>query len=237
MAAETLDAAVSQNPQLNAEKPSQTDGLLLEGAHGWTPTMYIKLVQDLGVDTEVAEHLSETYGDRAFEVGRTRLAFLNVQAAEESLSRVLEIMTEELGWSEDRISAESLMAKDFFRVQMGKGANRGAKESTLVNLSVEEIKAYSKIFNALDYDGKGYVTINDIKKTLENQGKHVSGRQLREIITEIDTNQNGQVEIEEYLQMMSCLKHGVVAHSAFAEMAEENATSNGGKRGPIGGGI
>ena len=43
---------------------------LLEGAHTWTPTMHIKLVQDLGVDNVVAEHLSETYGDRAFEVGR-----------------------------------------------------------------------------------------------------------------------------------------------------------------------
>ena len=32
--------------------------------------MHIKLVQDLGVDNIVAEHLSETYGDRAFEVGR-----------------------------------------------------------------------------------------------------------------------------------------------------------------------
>ena len=55
MAAETLDAAVANNHSLSSEKPSQTDGLLLEGAHGWTPTMYIKLVQDLGVDTVVAE--------------------------------------------------------------------------------------------------------------------------------------------------------------------------------------
>ena len=70
MAKETLDAAVADNPGLKPEQSSQTDGLLLEGAHGWTPTMYIKLVQDLGVDTVLAEHLSETYGDRAFEVGR-----------------------------------------------------------------------------------------------------------------------------------------------------------------------
>ena len=53
-------------------RDSQTDGLLLEGAHQWTPTMYIKLVQDVGVESTVAQHLSETYGDRAFAV--TRLA-------------------------------------------------------------------------------------------------------------------------------------------------------------------
>ena len=44
--------------------------IFLEGGHTWTPTMHIKLTQDLGVDTVVAQHLSETYGDRAFEVGR-----------------------------------------------------------------------------------------------------------------------------------------------------------------------
>ena len=51
-------------------RDSQTDGLLLEGAHQWTPTMYIKLVQDVGVDSCVAQHLAETYGDRAFTVCR-----------------------------------------------------------------------------------------------------------------------------------------------------------------------
>ena len=50
--------------------PSMTDGLVLEGAHNWTPTMFIRLVQDLGVDTQVAQHLSATYGDRAFSVGK-----------------------------------------------------------------------------------------------------------------------------------------------------------------------
>ena len=50
---------------------------------------------------------------------------------------------------------------------MGKGANKTQREQAAVNLSVDEIKAYTKIFNALDYDAKGYVTISDIKKTLE----------------------------------------------------------------------
>lgn len=32
----------------------QTDGFLIEGAHGWTPTMYIRLVQDFGLEMEVS---------------------------------------------------------------------------------------------------------------------------------------------------------------------------------------
>lgn len=56
--------------KLPATKECQTDGLLIEGAHGWTPTMYIRLVQDFGLECEVAQHLSMSYGDRAFAVAK-----------------------------------------------------------------------------------------------------------------------------------------------------------------------
>lgn len=42
----------------------------VEGAQGWTPTMYIRLVQDFGLDMEVALHLQQSYGDRAFAVSK-----------------------------------------------------------------------------------------------------------------------------------------------------------------------
>lgn len=51
-------------------KECQTVSLMIEGAHGWSPTMYIRLVQDFGLETEVAQHLSQSYGDRAFAVAK-----------------------------------------------------------------------------------------------------------------------------------------------------------------------
>ena len=44
------------------------------------------------------------YAETAIDVlaRRTRLAFLNVRAAEESLPRVIELMSRELGWSKQR---------------------------------------------------------------------------------------------------------------------------------------
>jgi len=44
------------------------------------------------------------YAQTAIDVlaRRTRLAFLNVRAAEESLPRVIELMSRELGWSKQR---------------------------------------------------------------------------------------------------------------------------------------
>ena len=51
MAEETVDRCI-QVCKLKAGK-SVTSGLLLEGAHHWSPTMFIRLIQDFGLDTEV----------------------------------------------------------------------------------------------------------------------------------------------------------------------------------------
>lgn len=51
MAEETLDAAIKAN-NLSAG-PSRTVGLMLEGGKDWTPTLYIRLVQDYGLENEV----------------------------------------------------------------------------------------------------------------------------------------------------------------------------------------
>uniref|UniRef100_A0A4W4HH46 glycerol-3-phosphate dehydrogenase n=1 Tax=Electrophorus electricus TaxID=8005 RepID=A0A4W4HH46_ELEEL len=68
MAEETLDVAVKEH-SLPAG-PSRTVGLMLEGGRDWTPTLYIRLVQDYGLENEVAQHLAATYGGRAFDVAK-----------------------------------------------------------------------------------------------------------------------------------------------------------------------
>lgn len=55
---------------LKPENDCQTKGIIMEGGHCWTPTMYIRLVQDFGLECEVAQHLSRAYGDRAFAVAK-----------------------------------------------------------------------------------------------------------------------------------------------------------------------
>lgn len=51
---------------------------------------------------------------------RTRLAFLSVDAAEESLPRVLKIMSKELNWDEERINCEREQALHMIHYEMGK---------------------------------------------------------------------------------------------------------------------
>ncbi|KAH8399025.1 hypothetical protein KR215_001053, partial [Drosophila sulfurigaster] len=40
----------------------------LDGADGWTPNMFIRLVQDFGLERDVAKHLTDTYGSNACKV-------------------------------------------------------------------------------------------------------------------------------------------------------------------------
>ncbi|XP_039765040.1 glycerol-3-phosphate dehydrogenase, mitochondrial isoform X1 [Pararge aegeria] len=265
MAAETIDAAIESANLKPLYKECQTDGFLIEGAHGWTPTMYIRLVQDFGLEMEVAQHLAKSYGDRAFAVAkmaqmtgkrwpiigkkihpefpyidaeirygvreyactavdmiarRLRLAFLNVQAAAEALPGVIEIMAEELKWSDAEKQKQTKAAADFLANEMGQMVNRASRDKIPINLTKDEIQSYIKRFQIIDKDRKGFVSINDIRRSLKNYGEDVTGEQLHEILREIDTNMNGQVELDEYLQMMSAIKSGHVAYSRFARMAE-----------------
>ncbi|KXJ86690.1 glycerol-3-phosphate dehydrogenase [Microdochium bolleyi] len=46
----------------------QTHNVRLVGAHGYSKTLFIPLIQHFGIETEVAKHLAESYGDRAWTV-------------------------------------------------------------------------------------------------------------------------------------------------------------------------
>ncbi|KAI9797391.1 MAG: hypothetical protein M1825_006006 [Sarcosagium campestre] len=132
----------------------QTHQVKLLGAHGYSKTLFINLIQHFGLETDVAKHLVESYGDRAWTVAalsaptrrrfparaqrisalypfvdgevryavrheyaqtavdvlarRTRLAFLNAQAALEALPVVIDLMAEELQWAPTRKHREWL---------------------------------------------------------------------------------------------------------------------------------
>lgn len=172
MAEECVDAAVEEfrlktRPVVDAPRVSGTeiidDGAILDGscqthkvrligAHGFSRTLFIHIIQHFGVETDVAKHLTESYGDRAWAVAalckptdqrfpargerisqlypfvdgeiryavrheyaqtavdvlarRTRLAFLNAQAALHALPKVIDVMTEELQWDKKRQEVE-----------------------------------------------------------------------------------------------------------------------------------
>ncbi|XP_063073538.1 glycerol-3-phosphate dehydrogenase, mitochondrial [Engraulis encrasicolus] len=276
MAEETLDAAAKAHGL--AAGPSRTMGLTLEGGKDWTPTLYIRLVQDYGLENEVAQHLAATYGGKSFDVAkmaqvtgkrwpivgkrlvsefpyiesevlyaikeyactaidviarRTRLGFLNVQAADEALPRIVEIMAKELGWSEEKSQEELAAAKKFLHYEMGYKARAEQLTNTSeISLSEQEIHRYKKRFYRFDKESKGFITIVDVQQVLEKLSMRIDENALHEILNEVDLNKNGQVELNEFLQLMSAVKKGQVSDSRLAillKTAEEVLD----KRGPV----
>lgn len=259
MAKEAVDAAV-KTCNLQPKSECQTDGLLLEGARGWTPNMYIRLVQDYGLESQVAQHLANTYGDQAFAVAkqasltgkkwpiigrrlheqfpyieaevryaiseyactaidviarRLRLSFLNVQAAEEVLPSVITIMADILKWSKSRQKEELEKTKEFLHKEMGHDVNTKIKDAPY-NLLKDEINSFTKKFQSIDKDKKGYITFNDLRMHLNAQGENVDDGTLHDILNEVDLNKNGQVELGEYLLLMSAIKTGAISQSRLA---------------------
>lgn len=157
----------------------QTHRVRLIGAHGYSNTLFIHLIQHFGLDADVAKHLAQSYGDRAWDVAalasptkrkenypfrgqklsplypfidgevryavrseyaqtatdvlarRTRLSFLNVQAALEALPMVIDLMGEELQWNQNRKDLEWTDTVHFL-------ASMGLPESKL-NVTREQV--------------------------------------------------------------------------------------------------
>ncbi|XP_076118693.1 glycerol-3-phosphate dehydrogenase, mitochondrial-like [Alosa pseudoharengus] len=268
MAEETMDAVVKSHG-LKAG-PCRTVSLMLEGAKDWTPTMYIRLVQDYGLEVEVAQHLASAYGGRAFEVAkmahvtgrrwpivgkrlvsefpyiesevqyaikeyactaidviarRTRLGFLNVQAADEALPRIVDIMGKELDWIEQRKMDELAAAKRFLRFEMGYKTRSEQLTNTEITLTPAEVDRYKKRFHKFDKENKGFITTVDVQRVLQSISVQIDENTLHDILNEVDLNRNGQVELSEFLQLMSAVRKGQVSDNRLAMLmktAEES---------------
>ncbi|XP_060158411.1 glycerol-3-phosphate dehydrogenase, mitochondrial isoform X3 [Globicephala melas] len=225
MAEDTINAAVKTH-NLKAG-PSKTVGLFLQGGKDWSPTLYIRLVQDYGLESEVKYGIKE-YACTAVDMisRRTRLAFLNVQAAEEALPRIVELMGRELSWGDSKKKEELETARKFLYYEMGyKSRSEQLTDHSEISLLPSDIDRYKKRFHKFDADQKGFITIVDVQRVLESISVQMDENTLHEILNEVDLNKNGQVELNEFLQLMSAVQKGRVSGSRLAilmKTAEEN---------------
>ncbi|KAM3187915.1 hypothetical protein ACTXT7_001321 [Hymenolepis weldensis] len=249
MAEETVDKCVKVCG-LKPKSKCQTLGLRLNGAHGWSPNLFIQLTQEYGIERDVAVHLASTYGGRAVDIAqlakltgrryplvgrklhpdfpiieaedlpsllvvskerfgleyiafntekgkrivkfedlgpeinnfcttvkwackeyasnaidflarRSRVAFLNVQVAEEILPKVIDLMGDEYNWSCQRKRKEFYDTMRFLRTEMGLGMKRN--KEVLVNFTEDEKKKIISQFESIDVEKKGFITLNDLR--------------------------------------------------------------------------
>ncbi|KAJ3214054.1 mitochondrial glycerol-3-phosphate dehydrogenase [Clydaea vesicula] len=268
MAADTIDKAIEVF-DLQCTEACTTEDVPLVGTHGWSKNMFVQLIQHFGLETSVAEHLSNSYGDRSWNVAsmaslsgqrwpvfgkrlvpyypyieaevryacrneyactavdvlarRTRLAFLNAYAAFDALPRVIEIMGEELGWSEKRKKEEFDTTAEFLKT-MGMSADilenrlKTRKDRSVVapNSDIvtffsrsqflpKELEQLKKYFLNFDKENSGSITKLDLIKIFEEIGLKVTEEELKNFnISRL--NKKGKVEFKEFLEILAAAK-------------------------------
>jgi len=88
---------------------------------------------------------------------RTRLAFLNVQAAESAVDRIVELMGDELGWSQQEKTEQTVQAMDFLASFAGPEPSAGDMVAT--NVTDEDLE---ETFSMLDKDKSGTVDFQEL---------------------------------------------------------------------------
>lgn len=217
---------------------SKTLDIKLHGGEGYSDHLSFQLIQKYGMSQEVAEHLVDTYGARAWEVceftkptgkswprfgnpiiegfpyveaevvyacreyactiedvlsRRTRLAFLNKEAAVEAIPMVADIMAEELGWS--RKAKESHMRSARLYVE-----SYGGKISMKADALLREASRESpdKLFDALDRDGNGYIDEQEVAEAVSILGLKMSANEVKKAFKQMDKSGNGRVTVDAF---------------------------------------
>jgi len=307
MAEETVDEAVKAFG-LKPVSPCKTQAVQLVGSHGWTENMFIRLIQRYGLETDVAKHLSQTYGDRAWTVcslaeptglhwplhghriselypyidaeiiygvrneyaltavdmiaRRTRLSFLNAQAALDALPTVISVMGDELGWSVSRRRQEWIAARSFLdsmglsdseatrtppaliggpswlqRISRLVSATRssakpGGKYSR-ATFSAEEIERLKKVYDARA-DRVKPLEKSDLQKVLEAMGfKDIRPAVLETLTPELNIRQGKTLHWEDFLDACANLKELSFREGTPSEIAAGSLLAKERKKIPV----
>lgn len=124
---------------------------------------------------------------------RTRLAFLNKDAALSAIPVVADIMAEELGWTEDVKAEQVIAARKYVESYAGRiPDNKGSELRGIGYKTVQEL------FNVIDTDDSGFLDKTEVKELASVLGLELSEKELDEAFQEMDSNNNDRVDLDEF---------------------------------------
>lgn len=79
----------------------------------------------------------------------------------------------------------------------------GASNNTTVNLTKEEEREFREIFNLVDRDKGGSISKNELAQLMDTLSINASQQEIDLMIGEIDRNNDGELQFEEFVAVMS----------------------------------
>lgn len=125
---------------------------------------------------------------------RTRLAFLNKDAALEAIPVVADIMAKELGWSAS-VKKKQIQAADKYVHSYGGIISDKAEEK----LKSVEYKSIHDVFDAIDITKNGVLEKHEIEQVALVLGLKMSEVELDKAFTEMDLHKNGRVSYDDFM--------------------------------------
>ena len=59
-----------------------------------------------------------------------------------------------------------------------------------------------RAFKCFDADNSGYITVDELREVLSRLNQNVSEHRIIEVLREIDTDQDGKISYDEFVQML-----------------------------------
>uniref|UniRef100_A0A7S1FPT7 glycerol-3-phosphate dehydrogenase n=1 Tax=Corethron hystrix TaxID=216773 RepID=A0A7S1FPT7_9STRA len=126
---------------------------------------------------------------------RTRLAFINSEAAKSVAPRVAEIMGNTLGWSKQEKKSQLAEAQQYLSEFGGPVPNTTCVRK-LTTVTKNDIR---DLFKTLDNDGNGYIDLVEMIQVSETLGIKMTRDEAKEIFDKMDHDKNGKVSEEDFI--------------------------------------
>ena len=127
---------------------------------------------------------------------RTRLAYLNKDAAFSAAPKVADLMAKELGWSRWE---KKKQLKEAYEALSNFGGT--IPDPKYVQSTEQQVNTVREVFERMDLGGNGFIDLTEFKDCCEMLGiPFKSHKQAKKEFDMIDRNRNGKIDENEFVE-------------------------------------
>jgi len=125
---------------------------------------------------------------------RTRLAFLNKDAALEAIPVIADIMAKELGWT-SKVKKQQIEAAEMYVNSYGGRISDTCQDKLKAGI----YKNIQDVFVAIDSNDNGFLEENEVKEVAAILGFGMSAKDLEKAFHDMDRGKKGRVSIQDFI--------------------------------------